>query len=322
MAFRKPASKRVGLKFLLYGLHGSGKTTTALSFPKIAAVDSENGMSLYEGKPKGKNLVLVDNTQSYQELTDNLDNIAEEYEELGIETFATDSESKIYQNIQETIMTVEEKRAKSKGRDVLDTNLSVRSWGKIGQIALKLQNMKIDLTSKGVNYVSVSQAAEIKEKQGDNHVVVGYKPAMDKKAEYDYDVILFHYKEQQANGEMKYFARVEKDRSETFKAGDIIENPDYAMWAPVVDGVKDKEALNTNFVERSEADKTQYESDLAEEEKTLIERMGALFKESEPSVKAKIKADMAAAKIASFDGLTANQQEKLEKIYAKYKNAK
>lgn len=322
MAFRKPASKRVGLKFLLYGLHGSGKTTTALSFPKIAAVDSENGMSLYEGKPKGKNLVLVDNTQSYQELTDNLDNIAEEYEELGIETFATDSESKIYQNIQETIMTVEEKRAKAKGRDVLDTNLSVRSWGKIGQIALKLQNMKIDLTSKGVNYVSVSQAAEIKEKQGDNHVVVGYKPAMDKKAEYDYDVILFHYKEQQANGEMKYFARVEKDRSETFKAGDIIENPDYSMWAAVVDGVKDKEALNTNFVERTETDKAQYETNLEEEEKTLIERMGALFKESEPSVKAKIKADMAAAKIASFDGLTANQQEKLEKIYAKYKNAK
>lgn len=319
MAFRKPASKRVGLKVLLMGGFGTGKTTTALSFPKIAALDGENGISLYEGTEDGKNIVLIDNTQSFYELEDSIDYINDNFEKDGVETLIIDSETKFYENIKETIMTVEERRAKSKGRDVLDTNLSVRSWGKIGQIADKLQNMKIDLTSKGVHIVSVSQTSDVKEKQGDNFVVVGQKADMRKGAEFDYDIVLEQYTEEQADGSEKYLARVLKDRSKVFKRGDIIENPRYELWAERIGQNKDKEALNTSYTTRADEDKKAYDDEVAEEEKSLKERMTELSKNADEDTRKAIMQALKTAKISSFEGLTAKQQEKLEAIYQQFK---
>lgn len=319
MAFRKPATKKVGLKFLSYGLTGTSKTTFALSFPQIAALDGENGMSLYEGRPLGKNLTLIDNTQSYDDLQDSLEDIMDTHKELGIESFVIDSETKFYENIKESIMTVEEKRAKNKGRDVLDTNLSIRSWGKIGQIADKLQNIKIDLTSQGIHLVSIAQASEIKEKQGESFVVKGYKPDMRKQAEFDYDVVLYHYTEEDVDGNVKYFAKVEKDRSEVFTRGDKIENPSFELWAERLSDMNGKETLNTRMVENVETSIKSYEEELNEEEKTIVERFGDLMKKATASDKEKIGSALKKAKITSFVGLTAKQQEQLEKIYKEFK---
>lgn len=319
MAFRKPASKKVGLKFLAYGLSGTGKTNFALSFPAIAALDGENGMSLYEGRERGKNLLLIDNTQSYDELQDSLEDIMDSHKEYGINSFVVDSETKFYENIKETIMTVEEKRARIKGRDVLDTNLSVRSWGKIGQIADKLQNIKIDLTSQGIHLVSIAQASEIKEKQGDSFVVVGYKPDMRKQAEFDYDVVLRHYTQLDGEGNVTYFAEVEKDRSEVYKRGDKIENPNFSLWAERAELMSDKEVLNTRMTDNVNESMKSYEEQLDEEEKTIVERFGELVKNAEPSVKEKITTALGKAKITSFKGLTAKQMESLEKIYQEFK---
>lgn len=67
-----------------------------LSFPKIAVtIDAEVGMSFYEGKPKGKNIVLVSNTQSFKDFEEDLDDIAENYEEYGVKTFGLDSATKV-----------------------------------------------------------------------------------------------------------------------------------------------------------------------------------------------------------------------------------
>lgn len=314
MAFRKPGEKKVGLKFLVYGGTGTGKTLFGLSFPGIAALDSENGISLYEGRERGQNLKLIDNTQSFVDLEDSLNDIMDSHKEEGIQTLIIDSETKFYENIKEAIMNVEEKRARLKGRDVLDSNLSVRSWGKIGQIADKLQNVKIDLTSQGVHVVSVVQASEIKEKQGENFVVVGHKPDMRKQAEYDYDVVLFFYTVTEGENE-RFYARVEKDRSEVFKRGDIIENPSFELWSGRVGHLEDKEALATNMSKQLEVSEKIYEETIEEEEKTLVERFGELVKGSEASKKAKIQEAVKAAGITSLANLTAKQQEKLEKIY-------
>lgn len=319
MAFRKPGTKRVGLKVLLKGEQGSGKTLTALTFPKVAALDGENGMSLYEGEPEGKNIVMIDNTQSYLDLEDSIDYINDVYEDEGIESLIIDSETKFYENIKEIIMDVEEKRAKRKGRDVLDTNLSVRSWGKIGGIADKLQNMKIDLTSKGVNVISIVQVSDVKEKQGDSFVVVGKKSEMRKGAEYDYDIVLFQYTEEAADGKTKYFGRVEKDRSKVFKKGDIIENPSYKHWAKRLNKMGDKEALNTSYTTNSDEGKKVYEEELIKEEMSLKDRMVELSKNADEETRKEIAEALKNAKISSFEGLTAKQQEKLEAIYQQFK---
>ena len=48
--FRKAREAKIGGKFLAYGYEGSGKSWFALTFPKVACIDSETGIAHYEGK--------------------------------------------------------------------------------------------------------------------------------------------------------------------------------------------------------------------------------------------------------------------------------
>lgn len=230
--FRKPSTKRrVGLKVLVTGGTGTGKTIFGLSFPACMALDAEAGIALYEGEDFAKNLIGIANTQSYKDLESAIKEVNKETkkENHGIGSLLIDSESKFYQNIQETLLTVEENRARKNNRDVLDANISVRSWGKIKQLSSKLQNMKIDLSSKGIHVVSIAQVEDVKEKQGDNFVKVGEKPATAKNIEYDYDIIINLFTED-VDGVLTYKGEIKKDRTGTTKIGQIIDNPSYAIW--------------------------------------------------------------------------------------------
>ncbi|MDI4734517.1 hypothetical protein MJN33_23745, partial [Salmonella enterica subsp. enterica serovar Montevideo] len=145
-----------------------------------------------------------------------IDYISDNHKKEGVKSLIVDSETKIYNNIEQAVMTIEEKRARKKGREIDDTNLSMRSYGRIRYVGTKLQNLKIDLTSQGVHMVSVAQAKPIKKKVGEEYVVDHYIPLMNKDAEYDYDIVVFFYREEDiVNGGYKYFARIEKDRTET-----------------------------------------------------------------------------------------------------------
>lgn len=235
--FRKPSTKRrVGLKVLVTGNTGTGKSTFGLTFPQIFALDSEAGIALYEGTEKGKNLLGVSDTQSFKDLEKGIKEINSmvKSKDHGVGTLIIDSESKFYQNLQETLLTVEENRARKAGRDILDASISIRSWGKIKQISTKLQNMKIDLSSKGVNVVSVSQLEDVKEKQGDVFVKVGEKPVAQKNIEYDYDIIINLFTEL-VDGKVIYKGEIKKDRTGKTEIGDIIENPTYDIWSDSVD---------------------------------------------------------------------------------------
>ena len=269
MAFRKPGEIRLGGKFLSYGRKATSKTTFLLSFPKIAAIDAEAGMSFYEGKPKGKNIVLVSNTQSFKDFEEDLDDIAENYEEYGVKTFGLDSATKVKENLEETIMTIDEKREKKKGKSADETNLSIRSRGRIKYVNKKLQNLKIDLSTRGVNIVDIAQAKEIKEKQGDQFVTVGWEPDMQKGADHDYDVVLYHYTEPDGKGGVKFLARVDKDRLEVFKVGTIIENPSYEMWASVLAENDGKKLLILHLYIRLKKVKTS-----TRKNKTLMRKLG------------------------------------------------
>lgn len=245
---RKPNSRKKGLKMLVYGQTGAGKTSFALSFPRIVLVDSEDGASWYEST--AKNLVGILDTQSYDDLEDALDQLEENTDEL--DTFVVDSETKIYENIQEALQSVEETRAARKGRDVLDANLSVRSWGKIKQLASRLQNAKIRLASQGVNIISIAQSSDVMEDAGNGtRVKVGEKPNMAKNAAYDYDVVLRLFIE-----DGKYYGQVEKDRTKTVPLGKTIENPSFDIWKARL-GAKDNQGSSVAKDFSKDAEKSQ-----------------------------------------------------------------
>lgn len=211
--FKKVEETKSGLKVLAYGGTGTGKTTFALTFPEIGAIDSEDGMAFYKNNPNLKHIL---NTTSADEVEEALEEIEDELLDE-IKTFVLDSETKIYENLQLSGLNVAEKRARRKGESVEDANISQREWGKIKLLVKKAQSIKIMLASKGINIVSIAQQKDIKEKKGDNWVVVGYAPDVSKGLEFDYDIILRFFTEKNKDGEEVYKAEVLKDRTQTYK---------------------------------------------------------------------------------------------------------
>ena len=283
LAFRKAREAKIGGKFLAYGYEGSGKSWFALTFPKVACIDSETGIAHYEGKDitlaNGKtynNLVLVDDTSDLDDLEDDIDEAVDSDE---IQTLSIDSETKFYATMQVGATEVEEKKARRKGGDVDDTVVSQRQWGRIKIINMKLQQAKIDLSSKGKHVVPVAQATEVYEGTGDNRKLVGIKPDMHKSVKFDYDTILEFYKEE--NGEdVRYFAKVKKDRTNVTKVGQIIENPSYDIWKDYFESMN---GLDTNETTYKQDIKTSTESMVDQAEKA--EELAAEFKDVLKSLK-------------------------------------
>ena len=273
--FKKVEETKTALKVLAFGASGSGKTTFALSFPKIVAIDSEAGMEFYKGN---KNLKYILNTTSADELEEAMAEIEDELiDEIG--TLVIDSETKIYENQQHSALNLVEKRARKKGQSVEDANISQREWGKIKMISKRMQSEKIKLSSMGINVVSIAQMKEIKEKKGDTFVVTGYAPDSGKGIEYDYDVVLRLFTEKDKSGSEIYKAEVLKDRTGTFKRGQVIENPNYNMWKSIVDGRADKKENILDFAKDIDKDENTLKAEvetaeeLTEELKNLIKRV-------------------------------------------------
>ena len=87
--FKKPEQTKIGVKVLGFGGTGTGKTKFSLTFPKVAALDSESGMGFYKNDP---NLMLLHQTTSAEEVEEALDEIEDDLID-DIETFVLDSES-------------------------------------------------------------------------------------------------------------------------------------------------------------------------------------------------------------------------------------
>ena len=278
MSFRKAKAAKIGGKFLVYGESGSGKSTFQLTFPRVACVDSEAGVAHYEGKDISinnrntyNNLVLVDNTSDLDELEMDLDSFLNGEFDNKIDTLSIDSETKFYGTMQVGAQEVEEKRARKKGGNVDDANISQRSWGRIKILNLKLQQAKIDLSTKGVHVISVAQATDERDKSGEK--VIGVKPDMHKSVKFDYDTVLEFYTTEESDG-IHYYAKVLKDRTNVTKRGDVIENPCYDIWKDYFEG---RSELATNITSYNKDIKTSTES--MEDKAEKSEKLATEFKE-------------------------------------------
>ena len=275
------ASTGNGLKVLGYGDTTVGKSMFGITFPSIAAIDSEAGLGEYEDHP---NIIDIINTQSKEDVEDAVDEVKSNVKKY--KTLLIDSETKIQDSLLVTAMTVEEKRARKNNRDIEDSNIAQRGYGRINIINKKLQNLKIELSSYGVNVVSIAQEKEIKQKQGENWVKVGVEPLIAKNSAYDYDIILRLYKKK-VGKEFKFYAEVEKDRTGVCKLGQVIENPSYEIWKEYIESKKD---LEINKIEMNKSIEKDIENTEAEDKNKneLILEMKALISEMDDSQKVKV----------------------------------
>lgn len=286
--FQKVEDTKSGLKVLVYGKTGVGKSIFGLSFPKIAVIDSEDGLAWYKSNPNLKLMLSTTSTDEVEEALEEIeDNLIDE-----IDTFVVDSETKIYENMQLSGLSVAEKRARLKGQDVDDANISQREWGKIKLITKRIQSSKIILASKGKNIVSVAQEKDLKEKRGNDWITIGHIPDTSKGLEYDYDIVLRLFTEEDKDGNVTYKGKIDKDRTNVTKRGQIVENPSFEIWREVYEGKQDKRV-----------DVKDFKKDIANDEKTMLselktvdeltaklkEGMKNLKAEGQSKVKAKLK---------------------------------
>jgi len=267
---RKPGGRVIGWKVLVYGGFGTGKTKLGLTMPKSIVIDSEDGWSHYEDE--AVNTVGIIPTSSSKELKELYKDLEDDEDVLkGMNTLIIDSKSNIYSSQQVSAMEVEERRAKTKRLDVDDQTVAMRGWGKIKLDTKRLQALQIDLASKGKFVVEMAQEADItKELKGGKRIIVGHKPDIHKTEQYTYDTIIRLYKEDDGDGGISYFAKIDKDRTEVFKEGDIIEGGvSFENWKPYFD--KKNGGKSVKVAKTSYADDIQTDEKELENENNLIE---------------------------------------------------
>jgi GTPase SAR1 family protein len=309
--FRKPSAKKLGLKVLLMGEKGVGKSVFALSFPKVYALDAETGMAFYEDHPVyGKNIEAIANTQDFNELQEAI----EELMDLEEGTIVIDSETKFYQNLTDAALTVEEKKARKNGKDVMDSAVSMRGWGRVKAVATRLQNLKIDLSAKGVNVVSISQIDDVKQKVGEQFVKVGEKPVMQKNSEYDYDIVIKLFTETDASGNTHYKGIILKDRTGVTKVNEIVDNPSYETWRLFLESRQGAEKVQSSLAKDSAKAEKALEDEDAQAEKTVVDKLKEVMAKS-PQHQAKAVEMIKDAKIANpLQPKDAKELKKLEEI--------
>lgn len=309
--FKKPEKTKKALKVLLYGDTGTGKSTFALSFPDNAIVDSEDGYTFYKENP---NIALMVTTNSIYDLEEALDEVENELlPENAIKTLTIDSVTKFYNNLQVVQQNLVEKRAKRKGQDVDDANLSQREWGKIKNIMKRINDTQLMLASQGINIVNVAQEKEIKEKRGDNWVVVGYKPDTANGIAFDYDIILrLTTEEDKKTKEVKYFGEVLKDRTQKYKKHDVIENPSFKNWEDVYNNNINKKEAVVNFRSETTKDEERMANDEASA-KDLAETIKTFIKSADDTQKVQLTKAMKSLEINIKD-LAGNSVESLKEL--------
>ncbi|MCC3687452.1 MULTISPECIES: AAA family ATPase [Bacillus cereus group] len=311
--FRKPSTKKLGLKVLVLGEKGVGKSVFSLSFPRVYAIDGETGMAFYESHPRfGQNLLGIVNTQDFNELQEAIDELMDMgVEEVG--TLSIDSETKIYENLTDASLQVEEKKARKNGKDVNDSSVSMRGWGRIKAIATRLQNLKIDLSAKGINVISIAQIDDVKQKVGENFVKVGEKPVMKKNSEYDYDIVIKLFTETDAKGDAIYKGIILKDRTGVTKVNQVVENPSYDTWRLFLEARDGADTIKSNLAQDNAKSQKALEEEDAEAEKTIVDKLKEAMAMSDAH-QAKAVALIQEAGIKNPLSPTATELNKLQKI--------
>lgn len=245
--FRKPMQRQQGLKILGYGEDGSGKSWTALTFPKLAIVDTESKLGVYENNPeKNQNILGIADTVNYYDVIELMEEVVGNPKTYS--TFVIDSETNLYDSMQVSMMEVEENRAKKKKKSVDDATVSKRGWGKVKLNNSRLKNLKAQMSANGVTIISIAHKKDIFQEIDGKQIKIGEMPELKKGSKHDYDVVLRFFKKKDiATGEYRFYAEVEKDTTLTYKIGTQLENVSYNNWEEYIERNKKGKVIESSY---------------------------------------------------------------------------
>ncbi len=221
--FKPAVATKKYLKVAVFGPPGSGKTHFALTFPKVAVIDTEQGTDLFTDRFQFQVL----HTKRPAEVLAAIE--AVEAGEVDCETLVIDSFTVINDVMREAVAKVAEERARAKGRNIDDNVMTMRDWGnlrnRIRTLMTRLYNLPVHVVITGWTkdvYADTTGPDEPSRK-------VGTTLDADKKVLYQPDILL----EMERDTHGIFWATVVKDRSGKLPPHRI-KNPSFAMFGDIL----------------------------------------------------------------------------------------
>jgi hypothetical protein len=213
-----PISKK--LKLLFYGPSGSGKTWAALTFPRVALIDAENGSDLYAGRP-GIPPFSVLHAKRLSEV------------EQAVRFIQADG-GKTYDTLVIDPITVAydvEKTAESANNS---KDLGFREWARINN---RMSALYTSLTNLPAHVILIAREAPEYATRGSGLERVGVKPDADKKLIYMMDFVV-HFNNDHS-------AVVEKSRGVVLGKAGALPRVTWAEFESVAAGFATGETVTT-----------------------------------------------------------------------------
>ncbi|WP_368900741.1 AAA family ATPase [Oceanobacillus oncorhynchi] len=233
MAVYKPEDIKEGTKFLFYGEEATGKTPTGLSFPNIFLADSDSSSNFY----KKENVVLMSDALSYKDLESDFEEVEMDDDLFeSIDTIMVDSLTQYHNAMNIAMNKVAEKRAIDNGRDKDAEIMSFREHTKSKTYYLEFFSKLLTYVKMGKNLVCIAEQKDKTETINGQLKKIGVTYDAQKKAGHSFDVIVRTFLEDSEDGKEKIpKGIILKDRTKTFKTGQIIDKPNYSLWQDAVE---------------------------------------------------------------------------------------
>ena len=306
--FRKVQARYQGLKMLVWGEDGVGKSVFCLSFPGLAYLDAEAKLGVYENNPTyNRNIMGIIDSLKYSDL---LGAYKEVIKTKPCETFITDSITYICNQMKVALMELEEERALKNGGNPDDQSVSLRGYGKQALNIARLRGLKAQASTNGLTIIDTAHKKDITKEINKKTVKVGEAPDVPKNSRHEYDVIIKLYKEKDlGTGKILYKGLIEKDTTQTFEVGSIIDNPCYdntfKEYIEKAKGLKTITASYGNAIEENKLDAEKNEETHSE----VVAEFEKVFKALDIDKKTKAKEILKAhdcvkyKDISNFDNL-------------------
>lgn len=214
--FAKPAAVTRHLKIAVTGKSGTGKTVFGLDaknhgLGRVAIISNEAGDVHYIVHPKWGDFDRLP-TQSIGELEQAISYLEQNPTEYG--TLVLDTVTGVYEAL-----------VGAKAKD--DGSVNVKAWGLIKR---KWRSLMARINNLPVNVIAVVHENDIVEQDNEGKSkVVGHKLDAEKTFERNPDVLI-----RLGLVDGKRVCKVLKDRTGTFQAGDVVQDPNLGMWAKAV----------------------------------------------------------------------------------------
>jgi len=215
------AQKKRGLKILVFGKPGSGKTHFALSFPDpIFVIDTEMGSSIVASNFSDKKIKILDlfasdEKEGYETIEDTIDELPKLIKEHGIKTIVLDSTTDFWECAQ-GYAKLEIWKIK-----ITDRLKQQWDWGTINKLYYRVLKKLLLLP---VNVILTCRAGEVYAAAG--QPTGSFTPRAQKDTGHWVDMVIESRSERKPNSN-KFFGIIDKCRTKGDLQGKVIENISY-----------------------------------------------------------------------------------------------